>query len=138
TSVILIGEMLEETFSRPEMTNDGNVIEYDRFECSPRLQAGHYSMVHIDRAPLCRDSYELLRAGDLHALRHSVLHRITALRAPTLTYFVQGPRRTRGTIVYSTSDRVAAGHVDSPALKPDDTRREIVHLLSMLEQGQAT
>lgn len=138
-SVVLMGEMLEETFSqlRTSSAVDGGFIEYDCFECSPRLQAGHYAMSHFGRATLRRDTSARLRSGDLHALRHSVLHRITSKTMPTMTYFVQGPRRTYGTMVYSTSGRVSAGQVDSPPLKPDDTRHEIVHVLSMLEQGLA-
>lgn len=121
-SYLLAGAIEEEEFLKTG--NEENnfhhkpVFEFSHYFCSSAKIDHSYRMTRLGSKRLTKKSASIYRAGDVHALKHSVLHRLRILDSPTITLFVQDERCSRGTDVFTKLDK---------SVVTENSKRELQH-----------
>ena len=121
-SVALLGRAAE-TFFR-EVPLDISVEDFHvpvfKFSCGSRGEEHSYRFQRLGPAILARNGEEVISAGDVHAVRFHLFHRMRILEVPFVTFFVQGPRQQTGTIAYASSNAGPTEIIASPPLTVED------------------
>lgn len=117
-SVLLIGHMEERIFSPyPGGAPAQPAGVFSEFTCGSRGEHRSYDLAYRDQAELYILDTATMAPGSIHGMRADILHRITVTDLPTITLFLQGPRRRFGTSVYSEQGADFGEQIASPELE---------------------
>lgn len=129
-SVVLLGRATETFFREvPLDTSVEDSVSMFKFSCGSRGEEHSYRFQRLGPAMLARNAEEVISAGDVHAVRFHLLHRMRILQAPFVTFFVQGPRQQTGTVAYASSNAGPTEVIASPPLTVEDVAGYLEWLL---------
>jgi hypothetical protein len=131
-SVVLHGALLSTTYRVDNDADDeSSAPSYFSYDCEGRNDET-YAMISAGRARLRVLSEVIVRVSQLHSLPNHALHRIIPAEDKTLTLFIQGPRLTSRTRVYSERHIPSAGRRLLPSLSAEELQTGLAEISNLL------